>query len=160
MTQRELEDLSVQDCFDFLGRSSIGRLVYLDERGPIAIPVNYVLADQSVVIRVGGGAKRAAMDQTLLAFEVDHIDDDRRTGWSVILRGTGVVVPNTLVPETLHHMTGSPLPWAFGIHNVWLKITPDTVTGKRLGEPRDSIEVGTTLGAGSPAGRLNSARRA
>lgn len=142
MTQRELEDMSVQDCFDFLGRGTIGRLVYLDERGPIAVPVNYALAEQSIVFRVGGGAKQAAMGQGLSAFEVDHIDEDHRSGWSVIVRGVGEEIPIALVPETLHHMTeGFPLPWAFGIHNVWLKIIPETVTGKRLGAFKDSLAV-------------------
>ncbi|MGO9929610.1 MAG: hypothetical protein ACLPLP_26820 [Mycobacterium sp.] len=47
------------------------------------------------------------MQQPMLAFEVDHVDDGH-----------------------------APTPWAAGIHNVWLQIVPHTVTGRRLGAER------------------------
>jgi hypothetical protein len=37
----------------------------------------------------------------------------------------------------LQRMNGRfPAPWAFGIHNVWLEVTPRTVTGRRLAAER------------------------
>ena len=139
MTQRELEELSSDACFELLGAGRVGRFVYTDDSGPLAIPVNYAMAGHDIVFRVEGGAKRAAMEQPLVAFEVDHIDDDGKAGWSVLARGPGAEVEIERVPELLREMEGKfPAPWAVGIHNVWLKIVPVTVTGRRLGKQQVS----------------------
>jgi Pyridoxamine 5'-phosphate oxidase len=79
MTQRELEDLPPDECFRLLGAAHVGRLVYQDDLGPLAVPVNYAMAGHEIVFRVEGGAKRAAMQQPMLAFEVDQ---STRTGSS------------------------------------------------------------------------------
>lgn len=139
MTQRELEELSSDECFRLLGAASFGRLVYQDDLGPLAVPVNYGLAGHDIVFRVEGGAKRAAMQQPMLALEVDHVDDDGTSGWSVLLRGAGAEVDPDRVPALLRTMDGHfPRPWAEGIHNVWLRIVPHTVTGRRLGAEQPS----------------------
>jgi uncharacterized protein len=138
MAQRELEDLTVEECHSLLGTAHVGRLVYQDDLGPLAIPVNYAMSGSDIVFRVEGGTKRHAMRQAMLAFEVDVIDPDDQSGWSVLVRGTGQEVPAREVPSVLRSMQGDfPRPWAAGIHNVWLRITPRIVTGRRLG-PRHS----------------------
>jgi uncharacterized protein len=140
MTQRDLEELSTEECFALLATARVGRFVYTDEFGPLAVPVNYAMAGQNIVFRVEGGAKRAAMAQTMLAFEVDHVDHDWRSGWSVLVRGVGGEVDLERVPALLRAMDGHfPTPWAVGIHNVWLQIVPQTVTGRRLGATRTSL---------------------
>lgn len=140
MAQRDLETLSPDNCFDLLGQASVGRLVYMDEEGPIAVPVNYALAGREIVIRVEGGTKRAAMGQPTLAFEVDDIDPEEQSGWSVIARGTGREVAIEDVPQLLRQLGSHPArPWAEGVHNVWLQITPQSVTGRRLGAPHTSL---------------------
>jgi uncharacterized protein len=137
MAQRELEEISADECLALLGTGRIGRLVYSDDLGPVAVPVNYAMAGHRIVIRVGGGAKRRAMEQPLLAFEVDHIDDAEQAGWSVIARGAGQEVPADQVPSLLHILGRDfPAPWASGVHNVWLVITPQILTGRRLGAQR------------------------
>jgi nitroimidazol reductase NimA-like FMN-containing flavoprotein (pyridoxamine 5'-phosphate oxidase superfamily) len=57
MTQRDLQELTIEECFDYLTQARVGRLVYLDETGPVAVPVNYVLAGKDIIIRVEGGTK-------------------------------------------------------------------------------------------------------
>ena len=134
MTQRELEDLPPDECFRLLATAHVGRLVYQDDLGPLAVPVNYAVAGHDIVFRVEGGAKRAAMQQPMLAFEVDHVDEERKFGWSVLVRGVGAEVDLERVPALLRAMDGhGPTPWAAGIHKVWLQIVPHTVTGRRLG---------------------------
>ena len=140
MTQRELEDLPPDECFRLLATAHVGRLVYQDDLGPLAVPVNYAMAGHDIVFRVEGGAKRAAMQQPMLAFEVDHVDEDRESGWSVLVRGVGAEVDLERVPALLRAMDGHhPKPWAVGIHNVWLQIVPHTVTGRRLGAERSPM---------------------
>jgi nitroimidazol reductase NimA-like FMN-containing flavoprotein (pyridoxamine 5'-phosphate oxidase superfamily) len=137
VTQRELEELSPEECFALLAGSHVGRLVYHDEIGPVAIPVNYALAGHDIVFRVEGGAKRAAMAEPTLAFEVDHIDESERSGWSVLVRGPGSEIEIDQVPALLHTLQRDfPTPWALGVHNVWLRITPQVVSGRRLGALR------------------------
>ena len=140
MTQRDLEELSTDECFELLATARVGRLVYTDDLGPLAVPVNYAMAGHNIVFRVEGGAKQSAMQQPILAFEVDHVDNDWRSGWSVLVRGVGGEVDLERVPALLREMEGHfPTPWAAGIHNVWLQIVPQTVTGRRLGETRTSL---------------------
>jgi nitroimidazol reductase NimA-like FMN-containing flavoprotein (pyridoxamine 5'-phosphate oxidase superfamily) len=139
MTQRELEHLSPDECFDLLAGARVGRLVYVDDLGPLAVPVNFALAGHDIVLRVEAGEKQAAMHQPMLAFEVDNVDADWEFGWSVLVRGTGTEVALERVPALLRAMDGHfPAPWAFGIHNVWLQIAPHSVTGRRLGKERSS----------------------
>jgi nitroimidazol reductase NimA-like FMN-containing flavoprotein (pyridoxamine 5'-phosphate oxidase superfamily) len=61
MAQRDLDELSVDECFAMLGAAHVGRLVYLDDGWPVAIPVNFAVAGREVVLRVAGGSKQAAI---------------------------------------------------------------------------------------------------
>ena len=139
MAQRELVELTPDECYTLLGSAQVGRLVYLDDLGPIAVPVNYSIAGTDVVFRVEGGAKAQAIRQPVLAFEVDGIDPGDQSGWSVLIRGQGHEVPAAEVPGLLQRLDGDfPRPWASGIHNIWLRITPSAVTGRRLGPRRSA----------------------
>ena len=139
MTQRELEDLSPDECFRLLAGARVGRLVYQDDLGPVAVPVNSAMAGHDIVFRVEGGAKRAAIQQPMLAFEVDHVDEEHESAWSVLVRGVGAEVDLERVPALLRVMDGHfPKPWAVGFHNLRLQIVPQTVTGRRLGAQRPS----------------------
>ncbi len=135
MTQRELQQLSTDECFALLRQARVGRLVYLDDLGPVAVPVNYAMAGLEIVFRVEGGSKQLAMQQQTLTFEADHIDEEDGVGWSVIVRGVGHEVERDELPGLVRQMGEEfPRPWAAGVHNVWLRITPRTVTGRRLGD--------------------------
>jgi len=140
VAQRHLEELSRRECLALLDQAQVGRIVYHDDVGPAAVPVNYAMADDEIVFRVEGGVKRLAMAQPVLAFEVDHIEEDQRSGWSVLARGVGEEVEIELVPDLLREMHGHiPTPWADGVHNVWLRLTPHTLTGRRLSDPAPAV---------------------
>ena len=159
MTQRELEDLSPDECFQLLAAAQIGRLVYQDDLGPLAVPVNYAMAGHDIVFRVEGGAKRAAMQQPMLAFEVDHVDEERKFGWSVLVRGVGAEVDLERVPALLRAMDGhSPTPWAVGIHKVWLRLcrTPSPGAGSVRRSCRGDSNASKT---GMKAARLSAGHR-
>lgn len=139
MTQRDITPLSPEECLTLLSEKQVGRFLYTDELGPAAVPVNYALAGNEIIFRIEGGQKHTAIGQPTLGFEVDHIDSDSRSGWSVLARGTGREIELERVAEVLHRISGPPpAPWAVGIHNVWLGITLQTVTGRRLGSFRDT----------------------
>jgi len=131
--RRALEDLSRDECFELLGKATVGRLVYSDELGPAAVPVNYAIAGQNIVFRSADGSKMHGSRNGGVAFEVDHIDYASRSGWSVLVRGTSEEVEMERVPELLRQIDGDvPLPWKTGVHRIWVVITPVTVTGRRM----------------------------
>ena len=118
--------------FHIAREESVGRLVYVDELGPAAVPVNYALAGHDIVFRSEDGSKIRALREHDVAFEVDHIDDATHSGWSVLVRGTSEEVEF----EHLHdfgRIDGDvPTPWKKGVHKIWVVIRPKTVTGRRL----------------------------
>jgi hypothetical protein len=74
------------------------------------------------------------VSQPVIGFEVDAVDDEEHTGWSVLVRGRGHEVAIEQVPALLREMHQRyPTPWADGIHNVWLTLVPTVVTGRQLG---------------------------
>ena len=135
MPKRVLEDLSPDECFTLLGQETVGRLIYVDDLGPAAVPVNYALAGQGIVFRSADGSKMRASREHNVAFEVDHIDKADHSGWSVLVRGTSEEVEFEHLHELLVRIDGYvPLPWKKGIHKIWVVITPKTVTGRRLAD--------------------------
>ena len=109
------------------------------DRSPCPSTTPWPDKTQDIVFRVEGGAKRTAMQQPMLAFEVDHVDEDRKFGWSVLVRGVGAEVDPERVPALLQAVDGHfPTPWVAGIHNVWLQFVSHTVIGRRLGAERST----------------------
>jgi nitroimidazol reductase NimA-like FMN-containing flavoprotein (pyridoxamine 5'-phosphate oxidase superfamily) len=136
MTQRVIEDLSEAECIELLGRETVGRFVFQDAEGPAAVPVNYGVAGREIVFRVEQRSHIRDVLTRPVAFEVDHAEQTSDTGWSVLIRGAGHEVPMDRVPGLLQRMGEAfPQPWAQGVHNVWVSITPRKITGRRLTVP-------------------------
>jgi uncharacterized protein len=92
------------------------------------VPVNYVMIDDGVVFRTAPGSKLAALQERPVSFQVDEVDETRRTGWSVLIQGIGFVLaeaPRGIDVE----------PWAPGDKDVWVRIIPGAVTGRRIRIP-------------------------
>jgi hypothetical protein len=135
MPKRTLDVLSPDECYALLTEKAIGRVVYTDEDGPAAVPVNFALAERDIVFRSDPGSKIGGLRDGPVAFEVDHVDPASRTGWSVLVRGAAEMVEVEQVPTLLGRLHGAPpLPWKKGIHGIWVVITPKTVTGRRLAD--------------------------
>ncbi len=133
MPRRMLEELTWDECFALVAEESVGRLVYVDELGPAAVPVNYALAGHDIVFRSESGSKIRALPDHDVAFEVDHIDHTDHSGWSVLLRGDSEEVDYEQLPGIFQRIDGDvPLPWKKGIHKIWVVIRPKTVTGRSL----------------------------
>jgi nitroimidazol reductase NimA-like FMN-containing flavoprotein (pyridoxamine 5'-phosphate oxidase superfamily) len=132
MTQRTIRVQSLDECLQLLEGEQVGRLVYVDEGGPAAVPVNYVLDQGRVVFRTEAGSKTAALAGPI-AFEVDRIDTGDQSGWSVLIRGEARELPIEEVPAMLQRVGQRiPRPWAAGVHNQWIVVHPSELTGRRL----------------------------
>ena len=135
MAQRDLSPLTEPDCYSLAGGVHVGRLLFVDEVGPVAVPLNFSFAGRDVVFR-SAAVREVALAQEVAGFEVDEISETEHSGWSVLFRGPVSEVPDDEVPALLRVMEGRfPTPWAVGVHNRWMRLTPRTVTGRRLGEP-------------------------
>ena len=137
---RRLVHLTRHDCLTLLGTRSIGRVAFCSPTGPVVLPVNYALHEGSPLFRTtsNGSLAERLHDSTLVALEVDDIDEDTRSGWSVLVRGHASVVEHPDLPSTA---AGRPEPWAAGPRMLHIRIVATEVTGRRL-DPSDDVLAG------------------
>jgi len=126
-----LTDLDVSESLALLGTGGVGRFVYLEPRGPVAIPVNFQMFEGDIVFRTAPSTQLAARAaQQRVSFEVDHIDDALREGWSVLVSGKSRLVAD---PAELGLLQALGLkPWAAGDRPSYIRITPEEITGRRI----------------------------
>ena len=133
MDDKTLSELTLEECQRLLSSYSFGRLAFLDRVGefPMIIPVNYRFVDNSVVIRSGEGSKfRAAVENAGAAFEIDDVDEQRRVGWSVVVRGRMEAVDDRGDIERLQE--AEPVAWAPGDRPHYLRLNASLVSGRRI----------------------------
>ena len=106
----------------------MGHLAYIARVGvPDIVPVNYEMDGDALLIRSAPGPKLQAAERgDVVAFEVDDIDEDRHTGWSVVVIGRARSV------VTGYDGTSAPTPWARGPRRHMIRIEPRRVDGRRL----------------------------
>jgi uncharacterized protein len=125
-----LTEMPAEECQDLMGSTSVGRVGFVDEDGPVVLPVNYVLDGDTVLFRTSPHNIVARhVDSAIVAFEVDEFDDYTQSGWSVLVRGSASFVDPEDLPgdEALR-----PFSWADGVRTLFVRITPRSVTGRRL----------------------------
>lgn len=131
-----LSDLRRDECLRLLGAATIGRVVVVRraEDTPVIRPVNYAfdIASQSVVFRCLPGTKFASLVRAARAsFEIDDIDADRRSGWSVIVAGMTEVVTHPVEVRRLEAIGLDS--WITGENAQWVRIRARVISGRRLG---------------------------
>lgn len=132
----EMHELSREECLELLASTGVGRLAVSGKETPVIRPVNYAFdqPSQSVVFRSAPGSKfYALLRQNAAAFEVDGLDPDTRSGWSVIVVGATEEVTN---PADLRRLDGLGIEhWAPGDKPHWVRIRAWTVSGRRITTP-------------------------
>jgi nitroimidazol reductase NimA-like FMN-containing flavoprotein (pyridoxamine 5'-phosphate oxidase superfamily) len=126
----ELEVLSEKECAHLVASGGVGRFVFTTDRGPIAVPVNYRVMDGDVVFRVDADTALATVsDSDAVSFEVDHVDEAMRAGWSVLVTGR----VRRVSPEEFRRLEDLGIePWAGGHRSVFLRIEQREVSGRRI----------------------------
>lgn len=119
-------------CLELLATRRTGRLAYVARPGvPDVVPVNLALDGDRLLVRSGPGPKlQAAERREVVAVEVDDVDEDLRTGWSVVVAGRAsrlhtsdvARLPPDLLPEV----------WARGPRSAVIAIELTRVEGRRL----------------------------
>ena len=89
----EVHEIDLPTCERLLRRGAFGRFALTTPRGPEIVPVNYVVRDDAVVVRTDPTAMLARHAAGApLVFEVDAVDPEYWSGFSVVARGVGEVV--------------------------------------------------------------------
>ena len=129
----DLAVLSEASCLELLQGAVVGRVVFCTPDGPQVFPVNYTVAEGSVVFRTTAYSVMGTHAwQARLAFEVDDIDSERQLGWSVVASGPGSQVrPGPELEEIVRGW--NPDPWVGGTRPLYVRLRWDTLSGRRLG---------------------------
>ena len=129
-----MERLMSVECRRLLVPGGIGRIAFGTADGPVALPVNFAAVSDSYVIRTGEGGLIEGHADGPVALEVDHIDEALCQGWSVLVRGQAHRVCHPAELSRLRRDT-TIWPWPGGDRDVYVRILPGTITGRRLVAP-------------------------
>lgn len=122
-----LRPLTTDECIDLLAHESVGRLAVVHDGYPVIVPVNYRLVERdrrpTIVLRTRA---RNALDVVgeAVGFEIDGLAPDRRSGWSVLVRG----VLHSIEPDEAN----DPDPAVGDDRTAWRAIVPWSITGRRV----------------------------
>ena len=127
----DLQRLSRDECLRLLASRRVGRYAHVESaRAMSVVPVNYVSGpDGSVLFRSGPGPKLSAADRRdVVAFQVDDIDEEHHTGWSVLVTGRA----RRMTYAEANELSDLPEPWANGPRYQFVLIEPTRIEGRRL----------------------------
>jgi nitroimidazol reductase NimA-like FMN-containing flavoprotein (pyridoxamine 5'-phosphate oxidase superfamily) len=125
-----LELLTERECFALAALRPIGRVAVSVGALPAVFPVNFCLVGRDVLFRTAAGTKLdAALQESVVAFEVDDFDAEGHLGWSVLVVGKAT----ELRPIELARLEPLPLrAWADGARGHVVRIRTEFVSGRRI----------------------------
>jgi nitroimidazol reductase NimA-like FMN-containing flavoprotein (pyridoxamine 5'-phosphate oxidase superfamily) len=127
----QAEPLEPDECLRLLSSARVGRVGFTGPDGPQVLPVNYTLLDGAIIVRTDLYSTIADGTRgTVVAFEVDELDDRLQSGWSVLAVGEADHVEDRAEMADLFRRAGEP--WAPGSRPLVARIVPGRVTGRRF----------------------------
>src|SRR5262245_45340352 len=128
-----LDLLSDEVCRHLLDNEQVGRIAFVDDAGyPVVLPVNYVVEGDFIVFRTDAGAKLDQVPLRRVAFEVEHLAPACRSGWSVLVQGSGQDLTDAAGPAFEQLRRRYIDLWAPGEKAHWLAVEIDHITGRRI----------------------------
>jgi len=134
--QHGSEVLERNECLRLLAVAAkehrIARLGVATSTSPVIVPVNFTYDDAGVVIRIAQGTISNFAAGSLVAIEIDRVDEEVGEAWSVLLRGFARVLSTTgdLPPKRQTRRVPQPLAPIPGDLVIWVR--GDDVTGRRF----------------------------
>ncbi|MDX6744331.1 pyridoxamine 5'-phosphate oxidase family protein [Actinocorallia sp. A-T 12471] len=130
-----LEPLDEAVCRVLLKSVPIGRIVFTHQALPRIQPVSYALDGDDVVIRVPAASKVAqAVQDAVVAFEIDDFDEPSRTGWSVVVVGHARREDSPAAIAALRRL--GLRSWGDGPGDAFIRIVPEILSGRRVRDLR------------------------
>ncbi len=132
-----VDELDEAECLRLLGQSEVGRIAFHGRFGLSVLPVNYRWHEGTVVFRteadsaLGQDLRTGIADaEYQVAFEVDDFSAAERAGWSVLIQGSAHHVDTAGERESVERAGVDS--WAGGHRNLFIRIIPRRVTGRRI----------------------------
>ncbi|MFF1370060.1 pyridoxamine 5'-phosphate oxidase family protein [Streptomyces virginiae] len=133
--RRYMRELDRAEALRLLSTVSLGRIVFTQHALPAVRPVNHLVENEAIIVRIhedGALASLAAPADApgvVVAYEADVIDSVTHLGWSVVVTGYARVVSDADEMDRYAHLLR---PWVAHRMTSTLRIRPDLVTGFRL----------------------------
>ena len=128
-----LEVLDLEECLARLVEVPVGRLAFQLDGELTILPVVHTLDGVDVCFRTTGDSKiQAAVDHDPVAFEVDQFDASTRTGWSVVVQGTALVVDDEADVRRLDLVARAPWVPPHPGPSTWVRVRTQSITGRAL----------------------------
>lgn len=128
-----LEDLAPAECMELVRQEVVGRLGIIVDGRPEIHPVNFAVAGSEILIRTDQGTKLSSALVGPVVFEVDRVDPETRTGWSVMLHGTAELTGARSGRSGSQNQALRS--WREADLSQLLRILPAKVTGRRIATP-------------------------
>jgi uncharacterized protein len=129
-------ELPPDECRRLIRDGGIGRVAFQSGSGQHIVPVNFQLDGDSVIFRTTPYSELGRLAPgSESAFEVDELDMDTQSGWSVVAKGRLDVIPDHFETAAIRFFGKDPTPWAEGVRRLYLRLTWRELTGRRLAAP-------------------------
>lgn len=151
--ERDALALGEAECLRLLDTAAIGRIAFTEGALPAVQPVTFVRDDREIYVPTHrGSAVAAASRGAVVAFEVDQVDVDTRTGWNVTVVGPSRLITD---PAEVCRLDGLGIgPWVPSGAHCYVGVQVRLVRGRRIG-PRPATTAGapglSSAGAGLPS---------
>ena len=128
---RVFSKLMPGQCRRLIAPGGVGRIAFGTVSGPVVVPVNFAVLAGTIVIRTAEGTVIDGHADENAALEVDHLDEALCQGWSVLVRGPAHRVAS---PAELRRLQedAAVWPWPGGEREVYVRIVPREITGRRI----------------------------
>jgi nitroimidazol reductase NimA-like FMN-containing flavoprotein (pyridoxamine 5'-phosphate oxidase superfamily) len=126
-----LEVLGRDECLRLLASATLGRIGFTSGALPAVLPVNFHLDGERILVRTGRGSQLdAALQNAVVAFEVDEFDPIHHSGWSVAVTGVATEVGD---PTELDAARQEPVTrWTPPGSESVVAISTELVSGRRV----------------------------
>ncbi|MEY2404377.1 MAG: hypothetical protein QOD38_1928 [Acidimicrobiaceae bacterium] len=137
-----LEVLGREECLRLLALATLGRVGFTSGALPAVLPVNFRLAGERILLRTSRGSTLdVALQNAVVAFEVDDFDPIDHSGWSVAVTGVAAEIDDaagdaTYSGERPQERLGL---WALEGDATVVAISTEFVSGRRIAAGSGSL---------------------
>lgn len=123
--------LSNEESLDVMSTQALGRLVVRRQNDMDLFPVNFKVKDGKIYFRTAEGTKLFSLVVNAdVLFEVDEVNQDEQTAWSVIVKGNARRIEDD---NEMHQLEEIGLePWLPTLKYNFVEITPVEISGRRF----------------------------